>query len=220
MKWLELLKAAGIEIDAEKGEALNAALGAAVKEQIDSSVMEATTGLKSKNDELLGKLKTQQTAAQEATAAAEAAARGQMSNDELNTSWQQKYTNLENDYKGQLDGVLGQMKQIKVDEVAMRLAAELSEYPEAILPHVKSRLGMDRMEDGSFKTTVLTDGKMSALTLDELKKEFSTSPTLKPLIKVNIGGAEKPETTKVPSGSNDLNILDKAAEVMYGTQEQ
>ena len=85
MNWLELLKAAGVEIDAEKGEALNAALGAAVKEQIESSVMEATTGLKSKNDELLGKLKTQQTAAQEATAAAEAAARGQMSNDELNT---------------------------------------------------------------------------------------------------------------------------------------
>ena len=212
MNWLELLKAAGVEIDAEKGEALNAALGAAVKEQIESSVMEATTGLKSKNDELLGKLKTQQTAAQEATAAAEAAARGQMSNDELNTSWQQKYSTLESDYKGQLDGVLGQMKQIKVDEVAMRLAAELSEYPEAILPHVRTRLGMDRMEDGSFKTTVLTDGKMSALTLDELKKEFATSPTLKPLIKVNIGGSTVTETTTVANSTKSNNYNDMSSE--------
>lgn len=217
---LELLKNAGIEIDAEKGEALNAALSAAVKEQVDSSVNEATTGLKSKNDELLGKLKTQQTAAQEATAAAELAARNSMTNDELQQSWQSKYDALGAEHKTSLDSVLGQMKQIKVDEVASKLASELSDYPDAIMPHIKARLAMEQSEDGSFKTTILTDGKVSALNLDEFKKEISESAALKPLIKVTMGGQTQTTVTTQPTGSNDLNILDKAAEVMYGTQEQ
>ncbi|MGB0943668.1 MAG: hypothetical protein ACPGUE_14755 [Marinomonas sp.] len=192
MDILELLKQAGIEIDAEKGEDLTSQFNStfASKDSIQSMIDEAVNGLKSKNDELLGKLHEQKTAAQLAQDKADELARGKMSNEELNASWETKFNNGLAEKDKEIESILGQMQQIKVDEVVAKLSAELSDYPEAIAPHIKSRLSMERVETGEFKTVVLTDGKLSALSLDELKKELSESKTLAPLIKSNMGGSQ------------------------------
>ena len=62
-----------------------------------------------------------------------------------------------------------------VDNVAVSLANELAVQGSAaiLIPHIKARLEVDTT-GGEPKTIVLgTDGKRSALTVDELKAEFA-----------------------------------------------
>lgn len=81
-----------------------------------------------------------------------------------------------------------------VDKEAARLAGELALAGCAgvLLPHIRARLAVD-YADGAPITRVLgTDGKPSALTLDELKQEFAANEAFAPIIagsKASGGGA-------------------------------
>lgn len=220
MNWLELLKAAGIEIDTEKGEALNAALSAAVKEQIDSSVNEATTGLKSKNDELLGKLKTQQTATQEATAAAEKAARDKMSNDELNTSWQTRYDSDLAVKQSIIDDMINSSCGEKSDALAMAIATEINpQYPKTVLPLVKHSIKTESV-DGKFETYFVgEDGKRSVQTKEEFVKAFCDNKDYAPVVSVNMGRQTKTSVTTQEAGEGsaktDYNSMSQQERAAY-----
>lgn len=72
-----------------------------------------------------------------------------------------------------------------VDNVAHKLASELSDSPKLLLPHIKARLSADF--DGEEPQTRVLDamGKLSAFTVDDLKKEFSTSKDFSAIIRVS-----------------------------------
>lgn len=92
--------------------------------------------------------------------------------DALEKSWQAKLDKVTKEKDALVAAREGSLKQILVTSEARKLAAELSTHPDLITRFIEDRLAADF--DGDMpKTRVLgADGKLSASTLDDLKKEF------------------------------------------------
>ncbi len=114
---------------------------------------------------------------------------------------------LENSYKGklaarekelntQIETANASLQTLLVDNVAQSLASELSTAPAVIMPHIKSRLRAEKNTEGKFETKIVdTDGKPSALSIDDLKKEFIANTAFAPILtgsKGSGGGAAGP----------------------------
>ena len=164
------------------------------KFQLDIDGLEDTGALKRAKDHekqarqaaetKANELTTQLTALQEQiTQNEDDKARGNGDIDALENSWKAKLANRETELKTQIEGLTGNLKGLLVDNEATRLAAELAgESASLILPHIKGRLGVTE-KDGKQVTAVFdTQGQLSALTLDELKKEFADNPAFAPVI--------------------------------------
>lgn len=90
----------------------------------------------------------------------------------LEKSWQGKLDKQREEYEARLNGLTGHVTKNLVDNVALSIATKISTAPEVLLPHIRSRLQAD-FDGDAPKTRVLDrDGKPSALTVDELAKEF------------------------------------------------
>lgn len=170
---------------------------------------EDASGLKAKNQQLLGELKqykdkardaeeAARLAAEQARQEAEEAARKSGNVEALEKSWQEKYSRREAELSGQLETerntLQSQIKSLTVGRAATDLAAEIAIQgsAKALLPHIERRLGMD-LRDGKPTVVVLdAAGNPSAATLDELKAEFTNDAAFAPLIvgsKASGGGA-------------------------------
>lgn len=102
----------------------------------------------------------------------------------LEKSWAEKYSKLEELSAGKEKALQGQLNQLLVDNKAIQIASELAVEGSAdvLLPHIKTRLTAIE-KDGQLVTSVLdSDGKPSALTLDELKTEIASNKAFAPLI--------------------------------------
>lgn len=149
-------------------------------------------GLKKQNEQLLAEKKAAEKKAKEeaeaARAAAEEAAKKSGNVDALEKSWKEKYDKAMADaqakYDADVGSLSGDVNRLLVDNVASSVARELA-VPGSdglLLPHIQSRLRVD-VRDGK-RTTVVVDakGQPSALTLDDLKKEFSGNAAFAPVI--------------------------------------
>lgn len=68
------------------------------------------------------------------------------------------------------------------ENVALSLASKISTKPNLILPHIKQRITVD-FDGDEPKTRILDkDGKPSALTVDDLSKEFVANPDFADII--------------------------------------
>lgn len=179
---------------------------AALQAKLDEA-LKGIEALKAKNDELLGEKKAaQQKAKEEAEKrqkeADEAAAKaGDI--EALQKSWGEKYAKLEAESGEKLKAAQSEIRRLVVVENAARIASELAVPGSA---EVLQRFIEDRLDcDDSHKLTIRgADGKASALTLDELKKEIASDKRFAPLILAskatgsgaagvqNGGGAAKP----------------------------
>jgi chromosome segregation ATPase len=162
-----------------------------------TSLQEENTKIKSKNTELLDETKTAKQKAREreeaAQTASDEAARKSGDVEALENSWKTKYSDLETKLNSEIELMTSAASKEKKTAIATSIAAELSDYADAIMPHINKRIASERQEDGSFKTVILdNEGRPSALTIDELKKDIESNPMLAPLIKgtqANGGGA-------------------------------
>jgi hypothetical protein len=113
--------------------------------------------------------------------------------EKLETSYKDKLQKQKDLLEGQINAAHTALQKHLVDNVAIQMAAELTESPAVILPHLKGRLKAEKNEAGEFVTKVLDkDGKPSALTIEELKEEFIVHPDFKSIItatKASGGGA-------------------------------
>lgn len=124
---------------------------------------------------------------QKAKQQAEEAARASMTTDELkedyNLRLKAREEELMGEWSGKYQSVLDQLKTDKVEGQALKLASILSDSPEAILPHIQSRIGFE-VGDNGFEVFVKgQDGKRTAATFDELQKEIAETPYLKGVLK-------------------------------------
>lgn len=104
--------------------------------------------------------------------------------DALEKSWQAKYDKREQELLGQVNNLKAHVHQTSIDGVANSLASELFTSPALVLPHIKSRLTVEEV-DGKFETKILgQDGKPSAFTLDEYKKELIENKDFSAVLKV------------------------------------
>jgi len=112
--------------------------------------------------------------------------------EKLESSWKEKLSKREKELQDSIDQLTGQLSETLVDSVARDMATKISKAPDLILPHIKNRLKMDT-ENGKAVTRVLDkDGKVSALTVEELKKEIVANPAYSSVIigsKATGGGA-------------------------------
>lgn len=144
-------------------------------------VAQSEKGLKDKNAELLGKLKLTKEQTEEAErqrqAELEEAHRKAGNLEAIDASWQKKMNELIESHKAELADRDGFINQTLVDAKANELATALGGKSAALfLPHIKPRLTVEKGQDGKFNTRILdADGKPSALTFDDLTKEFRSN---------------------------------------------
>lgn len=107
---------------------------------------------------------------------AEAAKKGKGKDGEteaLIKSWEAKLAKREKELTAQLEQLQGTLKNSAIDSLARKMATDLAgENAEIILPHIRGRVQVD-IVDGKPVTKILDgEGSPSALTPEELQKEF------------------------------------------------
>lgn len=138
-------------------------------------------GLKKKNEELIGKDKASREAAAEAERlrlqAEEDANRKNGNVEALDASWKKKVEDMTAAHQKELADRDGFITKTLVDSKAKELANTLGGKSSAVLlPHITPRLTVEKGEDGNYSTRILdAQGKPSALTMEELAKEFRSN---------------------------------------------
>lgn len=100
----------------------------------------------------------------------------------LDKSWGEKFAAREKELSEALGKKDSYIKTALVDNVARDIAHKISTSPSLIMPHIKARLVAD-LEGESPTTRILgVDGKISALTVDDLTKEFISNKEFAPII--------------------------------------
>lgn len=90
----------------------------------------------------------------------------------LEKSWQSKLDKKEQEYSEKLSKREGFIKSQLVDAKASEIAHKISKAPALLLPHIKARLVADLDGDSPVTRVLDKDGKVSAMTLEELQAEF------------------------------------------------
>jgi hypothetical protein len=127
----------------------------------------------------------------------------------IENSWKTKLETAKAESEAAVNKYKATLTKSLVDNVASNLAGELStKAPKLLIPHIKARLAANF--DGDEPTTRILDaaGKSSALTIEDLKKEFIDNPDFSAIItgskatggagsEKNKGGAQNAETKPV-----------------------
>ena len=203
--------------DEQKQAALVAFEEANKPQEIDDSKLttleQSIAKLEAKNQELIGEKQAAKTKADELS-------RASMTSEELKADYNQRLeaalTGKDSEWTGKYQSVLDQLKMDKVEGQALKLASALSDSPEAILPHIQSRIGFE-VGDNGFEVFVKgSDGKRTAATFDELQKEIAETPYLKGVLKssfTNTGTTEvvnkSTAQSESPAVQNYLSAMNK-----------
>lgn len=111
----------------------------------------------------------------------------------LETSWKEKLAVQKAESKAALEQKDRFIQSTLVDSVAVSIAAELSgDNAALLLPHITPRLTADLSGEKPLTRVIDKDGKPSALSVDDLKKELSGNKLFAPIIiasKASGGGA-------------------------------
>lgn len=145
----------------------------------------------------------------------------------LEKSWKDKHDTTVAEYDAKLKTKDAFISTSLIDNVAAQLAGEISTSPKLLLPHIKARLVADL--DGDTPATKVLDanGKPSALSLDDLRKEFVDNKEFASIIRASkaSGGSapDKGQTTRLggatqtpgekPVSLASLNAKDLAAQI-------
>lgn len=173
--------------------------------------------LKEQNEKLLTEKKEATKKAKDAEEAARKSAEEKAKKDgdveALEKSWQEKWEKRESEYEASTKVLGDSIASLTSGSDASTLAAELAVEgsASALLPHISNRLGTD-VRDGKHVTVVLDkEGKPSATTLEEFKKEISETPAFAPLIagsRASGGGAGQGQGG---GGVKDADYFNKAS---------
>lgn len=177
-------------------------------------------GLRKKVDELLAEKKAEQQkrkeAEEQARREAEENARKKGDIDALEKSWGEKFTARETELLSEKKALEAQVYKLTVGSKATELAAKLAVpgSDSVLLPHISNRLQVETV-DGEIKIRVLDlQGKPSALSIEDLEKEFRANEAFKPLIRASsasgsgASGGQGGGATKKPS---EMNQTERAA---------
>lgn len=175
------------------------------------------SGLQKKVDELLSEKKAEQEkrrlAEESAKKAAEEQARKNGDIEALEKSWKEKLDKTVEDLSGKLKEKDGALSTLLVDNVAQSLATKLAgDSAPLIMPHIKQRLAVD----GGKTRIIDANGQPSALTVEDLEKEFRANEVFAPVIIASraqgtgganhsaSGGERKPQTKTTVDMAMDI----------------
>ena len=130
----------------------------------------------------------------------------------LEKSWQKKLDDTKAEYEGKVSKLTAHTTKTLVDNVATQIATKISNAPALLLPHIKSRLQADFEGDAPVTRILDKDGKVSAMTVEELAAEFVANKDFSAIITASkaSGGAGKPSNN---NGGGAPNNSDKPADL-------
>ena len=146
-----------------------------------AAMQESISKLEAKNRELLDEKKAAKAAAE--AAALDAAKKGG-DVEALEKSWSEKLATREQELTGELSQYQSMVQSMTAGAEAMRLASELAMpgHADVLLPHIQHRL-VTEIKDGKPAVRVLDkDGKPSAMTVADLRKEIEGNKAFAPLL--------------------------------------
>jgi hypothetical protein len=135
---------------------------------------------------------------EEARKVKEAADKASGNVDALQKSWQEKYDKdlaaLRSQFEPQLTSMESDLTREMVDRHATSLAASIAlpGSEDVIFPHIRGRLRIETRDGKRVTVVVDKEGKASAATMDDLKKEFMADTRFAPLLvgsRANGGGS-------------------------------
>lgn len=159
-------------------------------------------GLKENNAKLVSEKKAEAERRAEAERLAkekeEAAARKNGDLEAIDKSWKDKFAKHEADTAGKIEAYRKQIHDLTIGSAAKDLASKLFGKNAGIMQrHVMDRLTLEDGEDGSLKVRVLQDGKPSALTMEELEKEFRNNADFASVLAGTPAGGAPSKPTQV-----------------------
>jgi len=148
----------------------------------------------------------------------------------LEKAWQKKHE----EQKGQFDTELSKkdnyIQKMLVDNQASEIASKISTSPSLIMPHIKARLSADLTGENPLTKVLDAEGKVSAMTLEELSKEFVDNKEFAPIIvgnKASGSGASGTKTVTTPSSAvgepkklSELSPKELAAHITSNNTEE
>jgi seryl-tRNA synthetase len=142
----------------------------------------------------------------EAQEKADEAARASGDIEALTNSWTTKYNELETSSGEEISSLKNIIKNLTVTATAESIASKIAMEgcAEIIQPHIERRL-YGEIKDGQALTKVYSeDGKVSALTIDDLAKEFSENKKFEKVMRGSSasGGGGTSESGGGVSGDN------------------
>lgn len=131
--------------------------------------------------------------------------------DALNASWQKKLDKAVADKDAVIAAREGSLRELLVTNQAQALANEISTAPHLLIPFIEKRLQADFSGDGKAATRVLDkDGKLSALSLDDLKKDLLADKSYSTILKASSAGGGGASKTAGEGGAFDLKAYKNA----------
>lgn len=121
----------------------------------------------------------------------------------LNASWQQKLDAAAKKATDTIENLKRQFRQLLVHSQAEAIAAEISDSPRLILPHIEQQLDVDFT--GDMPRAVVLDPvtrKPSAMTVEEMKKSFVDNPDFASIIRGSSASGGGAEGTGSPSSKS------------------
>lgn len=130
----------------------------------------------------------------------------------LERSWQSKLDTQKATYEAQVAKLSAQLEKTLVHDKAISLASKLAgDNAEIILPHLERRLKADLTGNAPFTRVLDANGELSALTVEELEKEFVANPKFSAIIVASraTGGAGGSKGNgKTPAVLRDKKFVD------------
>lgn len=112
----------------------------------------------------------------------------------LEESWKTKEAETKKKHDAEIKQLTNHLNRVLVDNQAAAIAAEISTAPKLVQDHIAKRLKVELTDDGPITRVLDANGKPSALSLDDLRKEFVDNADYKGVIKDTLasgGGANK-----------------------------
>lgn len=166
---------------AEEGTKDEGTKDVTITPEMFTALQESVSKLEAKNKELIQEKSEARKAAEKA---AEDAAKKSGDVEALEKSWSEKLANETKDRDARLTEYEQMVNKMTIGSQAQKLAAELAlpGSADVLLPHIERRLSVE-IKDGVPITRVMdANGKPSALSLEDLRKEIESNTAFAPLL--------------------------------------
>lgn len=129
---------------------------------------------------------------------------------------------VESQFKPEVESLRSDVSRLLIDNVATSLASQIAIDGSApvLIPHIASRLGVE-VRDGRRVTVVKdAEGKPSALTIDDLKKEIVSNKAFAPLIVASKGSGSGANGSKGGGAAGAKSITRATWNAMNPLEQQ
>lgn len=143
----------------------------------------------------------------------------------LENSWNEKYSSFKDSASKEIEHLNSIINSVTVGAEAKQLASELAidGASGVLLPHIQQRLAMDLVDGSPVIKVKDKDGRLSASSIDDLKKEFISNESFATILKGssangsgNIKKAQGGSNTMSRTNFDNLNHVEKSRFIKEG----